>query len=258
MAPLLRQRAWLFSSLPGGTIIYYVCSRLLIRFSHAQLFATLWTVACQSPCPWDSPGKNIGVGCHALLQGIFLTQGLNPCLLRLVHCRQIIYHWATGEAHYLLYLSLFAWILYCSAKFWRESLLPQRLPQCLMLPRSSILLLWYKGWVKGSQWYVWIYSQPLSVALPWWTSCNWVTASWPHGFVQYCVIATKCNAKQKHKTSPGNKLCVYFCRGSSRPTDRTQVTCIIGKFLTVWATREAQKRVMLIRYTDSSHTSSVI
>ena len=28
----------------------------------------------------DSPGKNTGVGCHALLQGIFLTQGLNPCL----------------------------------------------------------------------------------------------------------------------------------------------------------------------------------
>ena len=32
-------------------------------------------------CPWDSPGKNTGVGCHALLQGIFPTQGSNPCLL---------------------------------------------------------------------------------------------------------------------------------------------------------------------------------
>ena len=29
-------------------------------------------------CPWDSPGKRTGVGCHALLQGIFPTQGLNP------------------------------------------------------------------------------------------------------------------------------------------------------------------------------------
>ena len=36
-------------------------------------------------CPWDSPGKNIGVGRHALLQGIFLTQELNPCLLCLLH-----------------------------------------------------------------------------------------------------------------------------------------------------------------------------
>ena len=32
-------------------------------------------------CPWDSPGKNTGVGCHVLLQGIFQTQGLNSCLL---------------------------------------------------------------------------------------------------------------------------------------------------------------------------------
>ena len=38
--------------------------------------------------PWDSPGKNTGVGCHSLLQGIFPTQGLNLCLL---HCRQIPY-----------------------------------------------------------------------------------------------------------------------------------------------------------------------
>ena len=37
----------------------------------------------------DSPGKNTGVGCHALLHGIFPTQGSNPGLL---HCRQILYH----------------------------------------------------------------------------------------------------------------------------------------------------------------------
>ena len=36
-------------------------------------------------CPWNSPGKNTRVGCHALLQGIFLTQGLNSCLLCFQH-----------------------------------------------------------------------------------------------------------------------------------------------------------------------------
>ena len=36
-------------------------------------------------CPWDSPGKNTGVGCHFLLQRIFPTQGSNPCLLCLLH-----------------------------------------------------------------------------------------------------------------------------------------------------------------------------
>ena len=42
-------------------------------------------------CPWDSVGKNTGVGCHALLQGIFLNQGSNLHLLCLLHCRQILY-----------------------------------------------------------------------------------------------------------------------------------------------------------------------
>ena len=37
----------------------------------------------------DCPGKNTGVGCHALLQGIFPTQRSNPCL---PHCRQILYY----------------------------------------------------------------------------------------------------------------------------------------------------------------------
>ena len=39
-------------------------------------------------CPWNSPGKNTGVGCHFLLQGIFPIQGLTPCLL----------HWQVGSS----------------------------------------------------------------------------------------------------------------------------------------------------------------
>ena len=41
-----------------------------------------------SLCPWDSPGKNTGVDCCSLLQGIFPTQGSN---LGLPHRRQILY-----------------------------------------------------------------------------------------------------------------------------------------------------------------------
>ena len=40
-------------------------------------------------CPWNSPGKNAGVGCHFLPQGIFLTQGSN---LGLLHFWLILYH----------------------------------------------------------------------------------------------------------------------------------------------------------------------
>ena len=36
-------------------------------------------------CPWDSPGKNTGVGCHALFQGILPTQGVNAHLFCLLH-----------------------------------------------------------------------------------------------------------------------------------------------------------------------------
>ena len=55
------------------------------HFSHARLFAILWTVACQAPLSMGFSRQESCEGCHALLQGIFLTQELNPCLLRLLH-----------------------------------------------------------------------------------------------------------------------------------------------------------------------------
>ena len=57
------------------------------HFSRVRLFAIQWTVACQAPLSLESPGKNTGVGCHTLLQGIFLTQvqGSNLSLLCLLH-----------------------------------------------------------------------------------------------------------------------------------------------------------------------------
>ena len=53
-------------------------------------------------CPWDFPGKNVGVGSPSLLQGIFPNQGSNPGLL---HSRQILNLRGTKEApgdHYFL------------------------------------------------------------------------------------------------------------------------------------------------------------
>ena len=63
-------------------------------------FSSIWH--CSSPgssCPWDSLGKNTGVGCHAVLQGIFPTQELNLWLLL---CRWILYplsHHVSVDAH---------------------------------------------------------------------------------------------------------------------------------------------------------------
>ena len=54
---------------------------------HAQLCDSLGPHGLQAPrflCPWNSPSKNTGVGCHFLLQGIFPIQGLNLSLLGLL------------------------------------------------------------------------------------------------------------------------------------------------------------------------------
>ena len=50
-----------------------------------QTLCNPWISVCQAPLMWDFSGKNTGVGFHALLQGIFLTQGLNSGLLCLLH-----------------------------------------------------------------------------------------------------------------------------------------------------------------------------
>ena len=59
-------------------------------FSRVWLFVTPMDCSpLSSSVHGDSPGKNTrGVGCHALLQGIFPTQGLNPCL---PHCKWMFY-----------------------------------------------------------------------------------------------------------------------------------------------------------------------
>ena len=69
------------------TFIYICQNRLwnvLSRFSRVQLFLTPWTVAHHAPLSMGfstQVRKRTGVGCHALLQGIFLTQGSNLSLL---------------------------------------------------------------------------------------------------------------------------------------------------------------------------------
>ena len=57
----------------------------------------LYPVGCLYP--WNSPGKNNGVGSHSLIQWIFQIQGSNPGLL---HCKQILYCLSHQESHSLM------------------------------------------------------------------------------------------------------------------------------------------------------------
>ena len=83
------QESILYDTVMGGHLPLYICQTLYSHvlcwaqsLSRAQLFETPWIL------PGDLPGKNTGVGCHALLQGIFPTQGSNPGV---PHCRRILY-----------------------------------------------------------------------------------------------------------------------------------------------------------------------
>ena len=74
----------------------------------------------------DSPGKNTGVGCHALSQGIFPTQGSNPGLL---HCRQILQAELPGKDHaFLIYL------------YFSFAVQPVHFKELFCIPTASVIL----------------------------------------------------------------------------------------------------------------------
>ena len=87
----------------------WICQALATIYIASTLYFVIYTLShvwlfydpknCRLPgssVHGISPGKNTSMGCHFLLQGIFLTQGLN---LGILLGRQILYHWATRETH---------------------------------------------------------------------------------------------------------------------------------------------------------------
>ena len=98
--------------------------------------------------PWDFPGKRTGVGCHFLLQRIFLTQVLNPGL---PHCRQTLHylsHQGNPMVNYLNQSNNFIcssfWItlptlhfIYVQTSFAK---------QCFEIPEYRNYLILHKNW----------------------------------------------------------------------------------------------------------------
>ena len=84
----------------------------MISVSHSVVsdsFVTPWTVACQTPRPWNFPGNNTTIS-FSRGQGIFPTQGSN---LGLLNCRQIIYCLSyQGTNYYLWCLGRFSFFSY--------------------------------------------------------------------------------------------------------------------------------------------------
>ena len=161
-------------------------------------FATPWTLTPRLLCPCDFPGKNIGVGCRFLLQGIFLTQGSNPHHLP---GRWILYHWASREALYrVFYLMTKTYVLY-----WREN---------GDIHVNTVIQNVMKVWkfshsvMSDSLRPHRLYSPPGSSA---------------HGIFQARILEW---------------VAISCSRGSSWPRGWTQVSHIVGRCFTIWATRE--------------------
>ena len=160
-------------------------------------------------CPWGSPGKNAGVGCHFLLQGIFLTQGSNQWLL-------VLQHWQAGS-----------WPLAPPGKPLKmkvkvTQLCPTLRPHVLYSPWNSpgqntgvgsLSLLQGIFPTKGS-----------NPGLP---NCRWILY------------------QLSPKGSPRilEWVAYPFSRGSSWPGNQAGVSCTAGRFFTNWAIREAQSFV---------------
>ena len=96
-------------NLISGSSAFSKSSLNIWKFTVHVLLNLLW--------PWGFPGKNTGVGCHFLLRGIFLSQGLN---LGLLHCRQMLYHLSHQEGLYCWILAWRIWAFFF-AIMWDES-----------------------------------------------------------------------------------------------------------------------------------------
>ena len=71
---------------------------MLSCFSCVLLFVTLWTIALRVPVSMGFSRQEYWSGLPCPFPGHLSIQGSEPCLLQLLHCRHILYHWATANA----------------------------------------------------------------------------------------------------------------------------------------------------------------
>ena len=141
---------WCYTGHKYHVIYYVLCCALSL-----QLCPTLWALGPQPArllCPWDVPGKNTGVGCHFLFQGIFPNQGWNLRVRHLLHCRRILYHWATRETHVIYYNNENIPHVFLMLPSQRQTLsrgnliilnkVPMKVPKFISFPFNTELLSW--------------------------------------------------------------------------------------------------------------------
>ena len=197
--------------------------------------------------PWNSPGQNTGVGNCSLPQGIFPTRGSNPGLL---HRAQILYQLSHKGSPRIL-----EWVAYLSPAYIPDPVIELGSPalQVDSLPTE----LWGKPFryniaserdsvVSDSLWPHELYSL--------WNSPGQNTGVGSSSLLQGIFPTQGSNPglphcrwilyQLSHKGSP--RILEWgayrFSRGSSWPWNWTRVSCIVGRFFSNWAIREAQSK----------------
>ena len=150
-------------------------------------------------CSWDFPGKNIGVGCHFLLQRIFLTQESNPHLL---YCRTTVYHWAYREVSHSVFVVVLV-IKLCPTLATPSASLEDHfiMFSVTFFKTKSLLctyfaLLNYMTYLQVNVWENWLKKKKNNrevtsdhLSLTYWDSMNWsLPDSFVHGIFQRRIL----------------------------------------------------------------------
>ena len=138
------------------TISFSPCILSLNHWGLTRVCPTLlpsWTTACQAPLSMELSRKNAGLSCHCLLQGVFLNQRSNLCLL---HWQAIIYHWTIWvhvlSIRYLLSCLVFSMSLLSLYFFYFFKLLPSW--DYVKLFYSNVFLSWPLSKNTNLDWWI--------------------------------------------------------------------------------------------------------
>ena len=81
---------WFLITETPGNFVLYVC---MIIAHHVCLSVTPWTLAARLLCPWNSPGKNTGIGCHFLLQNFVLGHAICQLTYWILSLKKKNFYW---------------------------------------------------------------------------------------------------------------------------------------------------------------------
>ena len=221
-------------------------------FSHIQLFETPWTVACHAPLsieffrhqywselPFPSPGD-------------LPDSGIEP---NLPHCRQIIYplnHQGSpiitsmslkNKIQLTLFHQMWKSLIYLKLIFKKMPFSATSINKILSGGNSSVI---GNSVTSFYRFCIWLWKAPSQILESESVSCSVVYSSATLGLEIYRLLCGILQAILK-------QVAISSSRESSLPRDRTQVSCIAGRFFTNWATRNAQVKSWCALITGRRH-----